>query len=435
MLEPLIATAILLALAMFRVPIAFAMVLVGAVGFAILRGIGPAANMLGASAFDTIFSYSLSVIPLFIFMGNLLAHSGVAGGLFAAAQRLVRRLPGGLAMAAVLSCGGFSAVSGSSLATAATMSKVAMPSLRKFGYSDSLSAGAIAAGGTLGILIPPSVILIIYGILTESDIGQLFLAGIVPGLIGLALYVLAVAVAVVLNPKLAPQSFEVEDHPGEELYGVILAAGLFLFIMVGIYGGFFTPIEAAGMGAGAALVMVLATGHASLRDVGQSLTETAVSTAMIFVIVIGAEVFSNYINLAGLPDALADLVYEMELNAWLVLALIIVIYLVLGCVLESLSMILLTVPIFYPLMYQLDFGLDILSDPEAVLIWFGIIVVVVTEVSLITPPVGMNVFVLNAMLPDVALKTIFRGILPFWIADIIRMGVLIAIPALSLALT
>jgi len=434
MAGPLLAIAILLGLAMFRVPIAFAMIVVGGVGFALIRGGNAALAMVGNTSFDTIFSYSLSVIPLFIFMGNLLAHSGVAAGLFSAAQRLVRRLPGGLAMAAVLSCGGFSAVCGSSLATAATMSKVAMPSLRRFGYADSLSSGAIAAGGTLGILIPPSVILIIYGILTESDIGMLFLAGIVPGFIGLALYVLAVACAVKLNPKLAPATYELDDQPLEGLYGVVLSAVLFLFIMVGIYGGFFTPIEAAGMGAGAALVMVYVTGHASLGDIWKSLLETVESTAMIFIIVIGAEIFSNYINLAGLPDALADMIYDTEMSAWMVLALIIAIYLVLGCVLESLSMILLTVPIFYPLMYQLDFGLELLSDPEYVLIWFGIIVVVVTEVSLITPPVGMNVFVLNATLPDVPLKTIFKGILPFWIADIVRMALLIAVPALSLAL-
>ncbi len=434
MAEPLIAIVLLLGLAMLRVPIAFAMIVVGTAGFALIRGLDPTLTMLGGTAYDTIFSYSLSVIPLFIFMGNLLAHSGVAGGLFAATQKLVRKLPGGLAMAAVLSCGGFSAVCGSSLATAATMSKVAMPSLRRFGYADSLSSGAIAAGGTLGILIPPSVILILYGILTESDIGMLFLAGIIPGLIGLLFYVLAVGAAVKIDPSLAPADAGTDDAPVDGLYGVLLSAALFAFIMIGIYGGFFTPIEAAGMGAGAALVMVTATGHAGWSDIWQSLLETAESTAMIFIIVIGAEVFSNYINLAGLPDALSALIYDMELNAWMVLAVIIAIYLILGCVLESLSMILLTVPIFYPLMYQLDFGLEMLSDPEYVLIWFGIIVVVVTEVSLITPPVGMNVFVLNATLPDVPLKTIFKGILPFWVADILRMGLLIGVPALSLAL-
>ncbi|MCA0044832.1 TRAP transporter large permease [Celeribacter litoreus] len=432
MLEPLIATALLLMLAVFRVPIAIAMIVVGSVGFALLRGTSASLTMLSTTAFDTVFSYSLSVIPLFIFMGNLLAHSGVASGLFSATQRLVRKMPGGLAMAAVLSCGGFSAVSGSSLATAATMSKVAMPSLRKFGYSDSLSSGAIAAGGTLGILIPPSVILIIYGILTESDIGLLFLAGIIPGLIGLLGYVLAVWAAVLVNPSLAPKEYDVDDHPVEGLYGVILSIALFAFIMIGIYGGFFTPIEAAGMGAGMALLMVVVTGHAKLPEIWQSLMETAESTAMIFLVVIGAEVFSNYINLAGLPDELAGFVDGLDVNAWVVMAMIIAIYLVLGTVLESLSMILLTVPIFYPLMYQLDFGLDILYDPEYALIWFGIIVVVVTEVSLITPPVGMNVFVLKATLPDVSLKTIFKGILPFWISDILRLILLIAFPTISL---
>jgi tripartite ATP-independent transporter DctM subunit len=434
MTEPLIATALLLALAMFRVPIAIAMIVVGTIGFALLRGVDASLVMLSTTAFDSVFSYSLSVIPLFIFMGNLLAYSGVASGLFSATQRLVRRLPGGLAMAAVLSCGGFSAVSGSSLATAATMSKVAMPSLRKFGYSDSLSSGAIAAGGTLGILIPPSVILIIYGILTESDIGLLFLAGIVPGIIGLLGYVIAVWAAVKLNPSLAPESYDVDDHPVEGLYGVILSVALFAFIMIGIYGGFFTPIEAAGMGAGMALVMVVVTGHAKVPEVWRALMDTAESTAMIFLVIIGAEVFSNYINLAGLPDELASYVGSLEVNAWVIMALITIVYLLLGTVLESLSMILLTVPIFYPLMYQLDFGLELLSDTENTLIWFGIIVVVVTEISLITPPIGMNVFVLKATLPDVALKTIFKGILPFWIADILRLLLLIFFPFLSLML-
>lgn len=432
MIEPLIATALLLLLAVFRVPIAVAMIVVGTIGFAMLRGGMAAFTMLSTTAFDTVFSYSLSVIPLFIFMGNLLAHSGVAGGLFSATQRLVRRLPGGLAMAAVLSCGGFSAVSGSSLATAATMSKVAMPSLRRYGYDNSLSSGAIAAGGTLGILIPPSVVLIIYGILTESDIGKLFLAGIIPGLLGLAGYVIAVWCAVLVKPSLAPKSYEIDDHPVEGLYGVILATGLFVFIMAGIYGGFFTPIEAAGMGAGMALLMVVATGHAKFPEVWTSLMETAESTAMIFFVIVGAEVFSNYVNLAGLPDALAGFVDGLDVNAWVVMAMIVGIYLLLGTVLESLSMILLTVPIFYPLMYQLDFGVDALADPENTLIWFGIIVVVVTEVSLITPPVGMNVFVLKATLPDIELKTIFRGILPFWISDIVRLLLLIAFPVISL---
>ncbi|WP_319485911.1 TRAP transporter large permease [uncultured Cohaesibacter sp.] len=434
MTEPLIATALLLALAMFRVPIAIAMIVVGTIGFALLRGVEASLVMLSTTAFDSVFSYSLSVIPLFIFMGNLLAYSGVASGLFSATQRLVRRLPGGLAMAAVLSCGGFSAVSGSSLATAATMSKVAMPSLRKFGYSDSLSSGAIAAGGTLGILIPPSVILIIYGILTESDIGLLFLAGIIPGLIGLLGYVIAVWAAVKLNPSLAPESYDVDDHPVEGLYGVILSVALFAFIMIGIYGGFFTPIEAAGMGAGMALAMVVVTGHAKVQEVWHALMDTAESTAMIFLVIIGAEVFSNYINLAGLPDELASYVSSLEVNAWVIMAVITIVYLLLGTVLESLSMILLTVPIFYPLMYQLDFGLELLSDAENTLIWFGIIVVVVTEISLITPPIGMNVFVLKATLPDVALKTIFKGILPFWIADILRLLLLIFFPFLSLML-
>ena len=432
MTESLIAFAILLGLILIRVPIAFAMAAVGGIGFALMRGWEPAWAMTGQVVFDTALSYSLSVIPLFILMGNLLARSGVAQGLFAGANRVLGRMRGGLAMASVLSCGGFSAVCGSSLATAATMSKVAMPSMRRYGYDDSLATGSIAAGGTLGILIPPSVILIIYGLLTETNIGKLFIAGIIPGILGVLLYLLAVMIAVRLNPGLAPEIGEPEPLTRQDRIGVFSVLGLFLFIMVGIYGGFFTPTEAAGMGAGASFVLALVLRTMTWADFRDVSLETVRTTAMIFAVVIGAEMFTNFVNFAGLPDALAAFVTDREMPAWMVIAAIIVIYLLLGCVLESLSMILLTVPVFYPLMYELDFGTGLLSDPENALIWFAIVVVVVTEISLITPPVGMNVFVLKGVLRDVSLSTIFRGVFPFWVADIIRLALLIFVPGLSL---
>ncbi len=432
MIESLLGFAILLGLILLRVPIAFAMAAVGGIGFALMRGWEPAWAMTGQVAFDTVLSYSLSVIPLFIFMGNILAGSGVAQGLFAGANRLFGRMRGGLAMASVLSCGGFSAVCGSSLATAATMSKVAMPSMRRFKYDDRLATGSIAAGGTLGILIPPSVILIIYGLLTETNIGKLFIAGIVPGIIGVLLYLAAVKAAVALNPDLAPDRQAPEPMTRSDLIGLFSVLGLFLFIMIGIYGGFFTPTEAAGMGAGASVVIAAVLRTMSLRAFFDATLDSVRATAMIFVIIIGAEMFTNFINFAGLPDALAGFVLDHELPVWAVIAFIILVYMVLGCVLESLSMILLTVPVFYPLMFELNFANDLLLDPENALIWFAIVVVVATEISLITPPVGMNVFVLKGVLRDVSLGTIFRGVFPFWVADILRLTLLIAVPSLSL---
>lgn len=432
MLISLIGFAVLLGLILLRVPIAFAMAAVGGFGFAYLRGWQPAWAMTGQIAFDSALSYSLSVIPLFIFMGNVLAASGVAHGLFAGADRIFGRTRGGLAMASVFSCGGFSAVCGSSLATAATMSKVAMPSMRKFGYDDRLATGSIAAGGTLGILIPPSVILIIYGLLTETNIAKLFIAGVIPGVLGVLLYLLAVKVTVWLKPELAPEVSESEPMDRADLIGVLCVVGLFLFIMVGIYGGFFTPTEAAGMGAGASVLIALALRSMTLNDFLTATFDSVRATAMIFAVVIGAELFSNFVNFAGLPDGLAALVLDFELPVWAVILMIMLIYMLLGCVLESLSMVLLTVPVFYPLMYELPFENELLLDPENALIWFAIVVVVVTEISLITPPVGMNVFVLKSVLRDVSLGTIFRGVLPFWMADILRLALLITIPWLSL---
>lgn len=433
MFESLLGFAALLGLILMRVPIAFAMAAVGGIGFAMMRGWGAAWAMTGQVAFDSSLSYSLSVIPLFIFMGNVLAASGVAHGLFAAADRLFGRTRGGLAMASVFSCGGFSAVCGSSLATAATMSKVAMPSMRKFGYDDRLATGSIAAGGTLGILIPPSVILIIYGLLTETNISKLFIAGIIPGLLGIILYLVAVKAAVWVKPELAPDVVrETEPMKRTDLIGVLCVFGLFLFIMVGIYGGLFTPTEAAGMGAGASVLIAVSLRSMSWKDFLTATFDSVRAAAMIFAVVIGAELFSNFVNFAGLPDALASLVFDLGMPVWAVIAVIILIYMILGCVLESLSMVLLTVPIFYPLMYELPFTNEYLQDPELALIWFAIVVVVVTEISLITPPVGMNVFVLKAVLRDVSLSTIFKGVLPFWCADIVRLLLLITMPALSL---
>lgn len=434
MLEALIGFVALFALVLLRVPIAIAMIIVGTAGFAALRNWNAALNLLGNAAFETGLSFTLSVIPLFILMGNLLTISGVSQSLFSTAHHMLHRMRGGLAMAAIVACGGFSAVCGSSLATAATMSKVAMPSMRKAGYADSLATGSIAAGGTLGILIPPSVILIIYGLLTEADIGKLFIAGIIPGLLGVLFYLGAIYVTVLLKPELAPTASKDMKLEKRDVWGVLAVVGLFAVIMIGIYGGFFTPTEAAGIGAAAAFVIALVSGGLTFEKLYTAALNCARTTAMIFAIIIGAEVFSNFISYAGVPDALLTFVQSLDVNAYVVILVLVLIYVVLGAVLESLSMILLTVPVFFPLVSSLDFGGGLLADPEMVLIWFGIIVVVVTEISLISPPIGLNVFVLRSVLTDVPLRTMFAGILPFWLADILRLALLIAVPLLSLAL-
>lgn len=422
----------LFGLVLLRVPIAFAMIVVGTVGYAMLRSWDSAFRLAGNAAFDVPLSFTLAVIPLFILMGNLLTLSGVSDALFSTAHRGLHRVRGGLAMSTIVACGGFSAVCGSSLATAATMSKVAMPTMRKTGYSDSLATGSIAAGGTLGILIPPSVVMIIYGLITQADIGKLFLAGILPGLIGVGFYLITVSIVVRLRPQSAPSEGTVLPVSRADINGVIAVVSLFLVIMVGIYGGIFTPSEAAAIGAIVSLLIALARRSLTVENLFEACKDTARTTAMIFALIIGAEIFSNFINFAGLPDAILAWVSGMDIGPFAVIIVIMLVYIVLGAVLESLSMILLTVPIFFPLVLSLDFGSTWLATDAAVTIWFGILVVVVTEISLISPPIGLNVFVLRSVLRDVPITTIFRGVLPFWGADLVRLAVLIALPAVSL---
>jgi len=429
MTASLIGFACLLVLILLRMPIAFAMGLVGFIGFGLQTNWSASLAMVGQMAFDGGLSYTLSIIPLFIFMGNLITRSGLSHKLYDAAYSFVGHWRGGLAIASIGACGGFSAVCGSSLATAATMSKVAMPPMRRFGYADSLATGSIAAGGTLGILIPPSVILVIFGIMTETNIGALFMAGIIPGLLGVVGYALAINIVTRVWPKLGPPGERSSwKQRGKAIVGVWEILLLFLIIIGGIYGGVFTPTEAAGVGAGVAFIIAIAKRALTLKTLFESLLDCVRTTAMIFAVLIGALIFTNFINLAGLPDELGWWIEDMEVNAFVVLAAMLVIYLILGCVLESLSMILLTVPVFYPIILNLDFGIG----PDVVLIWFAIIVVVVTEISLITPPVGLNVYVLRGVLNDVKLSTIFRGVTPFVIADVFRLAVIVLVPALSL---
>ena len=430
-----------LALVLLRMPIAFAMGFVGVLGFAWARGgsivsergLKAALSMVSRQTMDTAQDYGLSVIPLFILMGFFVNKGGMARDLYRVSNAFLGHFRGGLAMATVAACGGFSAICGSSLATAATMSKVAMPEMRRYGYADSLSTAAIAAGGTLGILIPPSVVLVIYGLLTESSIGKLFMAGVLPGLLGILFYLLAVRWSVWRNPQSGPAGQRASTRERLESLRTVWAVLLLFFLVIGgLYGVFdiaplnltFSPTEAAGMGASGAFVIALLRGGLSLESVFDVLKETTLTTAALFAVLIGAQTFSNFINLAGLPEALIALVTALDVPAFVVMGMILCIYLILGCVFESLSMMLLTVPIFFPLVTSLGY------DP----IWFGIIVVVVTEISLITPPIGLNVFVLKGVVGSVSTATIFRGVTPFWIADLFRLALLVLVPWIVLVL-
>ena len=433
MTESIIGFAAVLLLVFLRMPIAIAMAVVGFVGYMELRGFRASISMVGRLIIDTAQDYGLSVVPLFILMGLFVNKGGLSRELYAVSYAFLGHMRGGLAMATIVACAGFSAICGSSLATAATMSKVAMPQMRQYGYADRLSTASIAAGGTLGILIPPSVILVIYGILTETSIGKLFIAGIVPGLLGVVLYLIAVRFTVWRDPNAGPAGERTDWRARlAALRGVWAVLLLFFLVIGGLYGMLdfwplnltFSPTEAAGMGAAGAFLIALSRGALNLRETMQVLIETAETTATLFIVLIGAWVFSNFVNLAGLPDALREMVTASGVSPMNVILLILLVYLALGCVFESLSMLLLTVPIFFPLVTGLGF------DP----VWFGIIVVVVTEISLITPPVGLNVFVLKGVVGDVSTGTIFRGVTPFWIVDIIRLALLVFIPALALFL-
>ena len=425
--------AAVLILVFLRMPIAFAMGLIGISGYAYQTNAIAAVSMAGRLIIDTSQDYGLSVVPLFILMGLFVNKGGLSRELYAVSNAFLGHFRGGLAMATIVACGGFSAICGSSLATAATMSRVAMPQMRKFGYSDELSTASIAAGGTLGILIPPSVILVIYGLLTETSIGKLFLAGIIPGILGILFYLAAVRYTVARNPAAGPAGMRASWPERITALGGVWAVLLLFFVVIGgLYGLFdfkpvnvtFSPTEAAGMGAMGAFLIALMRGTLTFDDIKEVLIETAHTTATLFSVLIGAWMFSNFVNLAGLPEGLLQFVTQWGLSPMLVLVMILGVYILLGCVFESLSMLLLTVPIFFPLVTSLGF------DP----VWFGIIVVVVTEISLITPPVGLNVFVLKGVVGDVTTAAIFRGVTPFWIADIFRLALLVLVPYLVLML-
>jgi tripartite ATP-independent transporter DctM subunit len=421
--ETLLAFAVLLALAFARIPIAFAMLIVGVGGFTFERGLPAALDQLAQTTFAAGINYELSVVPLFILMGNLVARAGMSQELFRAAHAFIGHWRGGLAMSTVVACAGFGAICGSSIATAATMSRVAYPPMRQLGYSDKLAASAIAAGGTLGILIPPSTIMVIYGIMTETNIGRLFAAGVLPGILAAGLLCLAVRYVVWREPSAGPAGQRSTwDARWRALRGVWGVAGLFIVSIGGIYAGVFTATEGAGIGAFGAFLFALgrrALSWTVLRDV---LLESARTTSMLFMILIGALVFANFINFTSLPGELQAFVQRFAIHPTMVIAAMCAVYVILGTAMEELSMILLTVPVFFPIVVNLGF------DP----VWFGILIVVVVEIGMISPPVGMNLFVIKALLPHVPTPTLFRGVTPFVVADVVRLGILIAFPKISL---
>ena len=425
MTEGLVALAAMLALVFARIPIAFAMAIVGTVGYAYMRDWNWAVAFASVqtNVYETGRNYTLSVVPLFILMGTFVARAGIAQELFRAAYAFIGHRRGGLAMATILACAGFGSICGSSIATAATMAKVAYPSMKRFNYSDRLATGAIAAGGTLGIMIPPSTLMVIYAIFTETNIGKMFAAGILPGILGAALLCVAVQWTCWRDAKAGPPGERSSwRERGAALRGVWPVAVLFLFVMGGIYGGLFTATEGAGMGAFGAMVFALWRRALSWQTLYAALVEAGRTTAMLFTILIGALIFADFINITTMPADLKQFVMRFELHPILVVAAIMAIYILLGTAMEELSMVLLTLPVFFPLVVGM--GLD----P----VWFGILIVTIVEIGLISPPVGMNLFVLSTLLPRVPTTTVFQGVLPFMGADVVRLAILIAFPAISL---
>lgn len=424
----LLMLAILLASIMLRAPIGLSMAVVGACGYMVLSSPAGLKAYLSTAWPDKFLSYDLAIVPLFILMGHLATRTGISAALFAASNAWIGHWRGGLAMASVVGCAMFGSISGSSIATASTMARVALPEMRKHRYSDALSSGALAAGGTLGILIPPSIVLIIYALLTEQNIVKLFLAATIPGLLAVLGFILAIALYVARYPQSAPLQERADLTARIRSLGDIWhIVGIFVIVLGGIYSGFFTPAEGASIGVVLTATAGLVMRTLSIEAVVGSLVETASASAMIFVIIFGADIFNVAVALSRLPVTMADWFAAAQFAPMTVLLLIVVFYLVMGCVMDSLSMIVLTVPVFFPTMMSLDFGLL----PEQQALWFGIITLVVVEVGMITPPVGMNLFIISAIAKDIPTSAIFRGTVPFIMSEAVRICLLIAFPALS----
>ena len=408
-----------------RMQIGFSMAVVGFLGYALLGSLKPSFTVLGFEPFKIGVQYSLTVIPLFILMGQFANYSKMGSEIYRTVYRWVGFLPGGLSMATVVACGGFAAISGSSLAAAATMGMVALPEMKRFKYDDALATGCIAAGGTLGILIPPSTVMIIYAILTELPIETLFISGILPGLLLCGLFVLTVYILAKIKPALGPPGpkFTMKERVFslKDTWSILT---LFFIVIGGLYTGWFTPTEAAGVGAFGALVITLIKRRLTWSNLTDSLAQTTRTTAMVFLILIGAHIFGYFLTLSEIPEQLSILATEAGLNRYVILSIIILMYIVLGCFMEGLAIMVLTIPIIFPMVLDMGF------DP----IWFGVMITLVMEMSLITPPVGINVFIISGISKDVPMYTIFRGILPFWFAILACIIILMIFPQIALLL-
>jgi C4-dicarboxylate transporter DctM subunit len=413
----------LFALMMLRVPVGIAMGTVGVLGFGYMIGdIAPALKILSQSPIRTATDAEFAVIPLFLLMGAFASASGMSRELFRASNTFLGHLRGGLGVATIAACGGFAAICGSSVATAATFSKVAYPEMRRFGYPQSFSTGVIAAGGSLGIMIPPSTVFAVYGLITEQDIGKLFIAGIVPGIIAVAMYIATINIISWVRPGFLPKtprhSWQERLDAVRDIWAVVL---LFIFVIGGLYAGMFTATEAAGMGAAGAFIISVARRKLSRADFWRCLIESLRTTAAVFTILIGALIFGYFLTITQVPQKLTTFLTGLGIGTYGVLIIIMLMYLLLGCIMDAMAMIILTVPIVFPVITALGF------DP----IWFGVIVVMTVELGLIHPPVGMNVFVIKSVIREVKLSTVFIGVMPFVLTDILRLAILIAFPILA----
>ena len=420
----IIGIGVLLIVLFSRIPIGPGMALVGFAGFAFLSGMGPALGVLRQVPFEIFSEYNLSVVPLFILMGSFSMTAGLSEDLYRVAYKWLGHLKGGLAMATVGACAFFAAISGSSVATAATMATVALPEMRRYKYAPSLATGSIAAGGSIGILIPPSVILIIYGVIAQQSIGKLFLAGFIPGVLEAVFYIFTIVVLVQINPHLGPRgpqtNFRDKMISMVRVWEVVL---LFLCVIGGIYAGVFTPTEAAGVGAFGAFFFALIRKRLTLPNFKESVTDTTRNTGMVFIIILGAMILGYFLSITRLPFEMASLIADLPVNRYIILTFILLLLAMLGCIMDSMAIVLLTVPIFFPVILGLNF------DP----IWFGILVVRVTEMGLITPPVGINVYIIKGISNE-PMGTIFRGVIPFIMADILHIALLMAVPQITLFL-
>src|SRR5262244_1740010 len=415
----------LFALMLLRVPVGMAMGLVGVTGFSYLVNWDAAFKIVGHTSMRTVTDYTFGVIPMFLLMGAFVTNSGMSRELFRAANGFLGHRRGGLGVATIAACGGFAAISGSSVATAATFSTVAYPEMRRYGYPQSFAAGVIAAGGTLGAMLPPSTVLAVYGIITEQDIGKLFIAGIVPGVLAASMYMMTVAVIVWARPKYLPAGPRTdwkERLSGlRDIWATLL---LFFFVIGGLYGGLFTPTEAGGMGAGGAFLIGVLRGRLTRTDIRRSLLQATRTAAAVFTVLIGALLFGYFLTITQTPQKVTAFLTGLGVGRYGVLALIMLMYLLLGCLMDAMAMIILTIPIIFPVITALGF------DP----IWFGVIIVMTVELGLIHPPVGMNVFVIKSVVQDVKFSTIFYGVLPFIVTDLVRLVLLISFPILALYL-